>query len=368
MSKIRYESILIEQAFAPEYGNKLNEYLQQMGGLNDIKPLVHAFERDFAAYIGVKYAMAVNSGSDALAMILRAVGVGRGDEVIVPDLTYHAVALAVIYCGAKPVFVDVNADDLLLNVNGVVLAVTGRTKAIIAAHMFGRACDMEALQKLCQKKGIVLVEDVCQAESSTLNGRMLGSFGDFGAFSFSYYKPLSSCGGGGGMVVFNDEKYRSIARWMEDWRDDVALLKLGQRFAPMAFMDLVALRVKFSHLKRIIAARKSVKGLYEKALSKMPALEIFKDRTGVDSVPQNFVVCSDRRDALMDFLSANEIVAQKPYKPLHAMAAYRKFLRGEFPVSERYYQRALHLPVYSFMSKEKVIRVVDVCRKFFKSE
>lgn len=368
MSKIRYESVLVEQALAGEYGLKLGAYLQQMSGLNDIKPLVHDFERDFAAYIGVKHAVAVNSGSDALAMILRAAGVKKGDEVIIPDLTYHAVALAVVYCGARPVFVDAGPDDLLLDLDALARAVTVRTKVIIAAHMFGRACDMVALQELCHKKGIILVEDVCQAESSTLNGRRLGSFGDFGAFSFSYYKPLSSCGGGGGMVVYNDDKYRHIARWMEDWRDDPSLLKLGQRFSPMSLMDLVALRVKFAHLKKIIAARKNIKVLYEKELSKIPSMEIFKDRAGEDSVPQNFVVCCDHRDALMDFLSIHGVLAQNPYTPLHAMSAYRKFLRGDFPVSDAYYGRALHLPLYSFMSREKAFQITDLCRKFLKDK
>ncbi len=364
---IRYESILIEQALAGEYASKLGAYVQQMGGLNDIKPLVREFERDFAAYIGVKYAVAVNSGSDALVMILRAAGVHHGDEVILPDLTYHAVALAAVYCGATPVFVDARAEDLLLDVERVQRAMTRKTKVVIAAHMFGRACDMEALKRLCRKKGIVLVEDVCQAESSTLNGRMLGSFGDFAAFSFSYYKPLSSCGGGGGMVVFNDGKYRRISGWMEDWRDDASLLRLGQRFAPLSFMDLVALRVKFTHLKKIIASRKRIKSLYEKGIAQIPALEMFKDRPGVDSVPQNFVVCCGQRDALLDFLAANGVVAQKPYTPLHVMGAFRASDR-KFPVSEDYYRRALHLPLYSFMSEDKGRVVLELCRRFFDRE
>ncbi len=368
MAQIRYESVLIEQAMAREYGAALEASLRAMNGLNDIKPLIHAFERDFASYIGVKYAVAVNSGSDALAMILRAAGVKKGDEVIIPDLTYHAVALAVVYCGAQPVLVDANPEDLLLNIDEVAQAITGRTKVIIAAHMFGRACDMKALQKLCHKKGIILVEDVCQAESSTWNGQMLGSFGDFGAFSFSYYKPLSSCGGGGGMVVFNDEKYRHIARWMEDWRDDRVLLTLGQRFTPMSFLDLVALRVKFTHLKKIIAARKSMKSLYEKELSRLSSLQFFKDRTGVDSVPQNFVVCCDRRDALTAFLSSHAVVAQQPYTPLHVMSAYQGGFHRDFPVSEAYYRRALHLPLYSFMSKDKVMAVIGFCREFLASK
>ena len=140
MKQIRYESTLIEQALASEYASQLTKYLQKTQGLNDIKPLVHEFERDFAEYIGVKHAVAVNSGSDALAMILRAIGVKKGDEVIIPDLTYHAVALAVVYAGATPVLVDANSQDLNMDVELAAKAVTKRTKAVIAAHMFGRPC------------------------------------------------------------------------------------------------------------------------------------------------------------------------------------------------------------------------------------
>ncbi len=364
MPKIRYESVLVEQALAPEYAAQMKAYLRAMQGLNDIKPLIREFERDLAAYIGVKRALAVNSGSDALAMILRAAGVGKGDEVIIPNLTYHAVALAVVYAGATPVLVDADARDLNLDVAQVSRAVTKRTKAVIAAHMFGRPCALDALQEICRRKGLVLIEDVCQAESSTYNGKMLGSFGAFAAFSFSYYKPLSSCGGGGGMVVCNEAAYQRIGRWMDDWRNDPGLLKLGQRFAPMSFMDLVALRVKFTHLKKIVASRKKIKMLYEKELGCIKGLQIFTDPAGADSVPQNFVVCCDRRDACVDFLADNGIVVQKPYMPLHLMSAHGYVARGKYPVSDAYYRRALHLPIHSFMSQDKALRVVEGCRKF----
>jgi len=261
MATIRYESLLVEQALSREYAAEMDRALKSMSGLNDIKPLIRDFEGEFARYIGVKNAVAVNSGSDALKMVLLAAGVGPGDEVIVPDLTYQAVALAVFYCGATPVPVDARIEDLQMDPAGVKAAMTKQTKAVIAAHMFGRPCDVDEIGKLCRDNNIAFIEDVCQAESSRAKGQMLGSFGDMAAFSFSYYKPLSSCGGGGGMVVFNDEKINRIRHWMEDWRNEDELLKLGQRFAPMSFMDLIALRVKFSHLEEIIKSRHKIKVL-----------------------------------------------------------------------------------------------------------
>ena len=364
MAAIRYESLLVEQALAREYASEMEHALKAMSGLNDIKPMVRDFEKEFARYIGVKNVVAVNSGSDALKMALLAAGVGEKDEVIVPNLTYQAVALAVFYCGGKPVPVDARIDDLQMDPAAVEKAITKKTKAVVAAHMFGRPCDVEQIGKLCRDKNISFIEDVCQAESSSYKGRMLGSFGDMAAFSFSYYKPLSSCGGGGGMVVLSEEKGNRIRRWMEDWRNDGELLKLGQRFAPMSFMDLIALRVKFSHLKEIIKSRYKIKALYEKGLSGIEGLTIFKDRPGIESVAQNFVICCPQRDRLADFLKNRGIMVQRPYLPLHQMAAFKGIKKEKFPVSVWYSATALHLPLHSFMSRDKAGDVIECCRSF----
>lgn len=364
MAAIRYESILVEQALSREYAAEMEHALKGMNGLNDIKPMVRDFENEFARYIGVKNAVAVNSGSDALKMALLAAGVGQGDEVIVPDLTYQAVALAVFYCGAKPVAVDARIDDLQIDPDGIEAAITKKTKAVIAAHMFGRPCDVERIAKICRDKNIIFIEDVCQAESSRYKERMLGSFGDMATFSFSYYKPLSSCGGGGGMLVVNEPQANRIRRWMEDWRNDSELLTLGQRFAPMAFMDLIALRVKFSHIKEIIKSRHKIKALYERELGSIEGLTIFKDRPQTESVAQNFVVCCEHRDQLVDFLTAQGVMVQKPYLPLHQMAVLKDIKKEKFPVSEMYSVTALHLPLHSFMSQEKAWNVVECCSSF----
>ena len=166
------------------------------------------------------------------------------------------------------------------------------------------------------------------------------------------------------MIVFNDDKFNRIRSWMEDWRNEEDLLKLGQRFAPMPFMDLMALKVKFNHLKKIISARQQIKTLYEKELSTIKGLVIFKDRPGVESVAQNFVVFSQHRDQLADFLFSKGIMVQKPYVPLHQMKVYKEIKKDRFEVSERYFRQALHLPLYSFMPLEKARYVIECCRSF----
>ncbi|MBF0571240.1 MAG: DegT/DnrJ/EryC1/StrS family aminotransferase [Candidatus Omnitrophica bacterium] len=366
MAAIRYESILVEQALSREYAAEMDRALKGMSGLNDIKPMIRDFEKEFARYIGVEYAVAVNSGSDALKMALLAAGVGQKDEVIIPDLTYQAVALAVFYCGAKPVPVDARIEDLQMDPDAVKKAITKKTKAVIAAHMFGRPCDVGQIGRLCRDNNIFFIEDVCQAESSSANGRMLGSFGDMAVFSFSYYKPLSSCGGGGGMVLFNDEEANRIRHWMEDWQNDVELVKLGQRFAPLSLMDLIALRVKFSHLKEIIRSRLKIKALYEQGLGTIKGLAIFKDRPQTESVAQNFVVCCQQRDQMVDFLKVHGIMVQRPYLPLHQTASFKGTKKEKFPVSRWYSASALHLPLHSFMSEEKAKDVVKCCRSFLR--
>ena len=366
MAAIRYESLLVEQALSREYAAEMDVALKAMKGLNDIKPAIKDFEKRFAHYIGVKEAVAVNSGSDALKMALMLAGVGAGDEVIVPNLTYQAVALAVFYCGATPVPVDAQMDDLQMDPALVEKALTKKTKAIVAAHMFGRPCDVERIGKLARSRKITFIEDVCQAESSRYKRHMLGSFGDISVFSFSYYKPLSSCGGGGGMVVFNHDGGNRIRHWMEDWRDDPELLKLGQRFAPMAFLDLIVLRVKFAHLKEIISSRHKIKALYEQGLGSIKGLTIFKDQPETISVAQNFVVGSSHRDQFADFLTKEGVMYQKPYLPLHQMKVLKGLKKDKYPVSQWYAASALHLPLHSFMSQDKAQQTIDICCAFFK--
>ena len=167
------------------------------------------------------------------------------------------------------------------------------------------------------------------------------------------------------MVVCNNDDGNRIRRWMEDWRNDDELLMLGQRFAPMAFLDLIALRVKFSYLKEIIASRHKIKALYEEGLGAIQGLTIFKDRPQTESVAQNFVVCCQQRDQLSDYLAAQGIMVQKPYLPLHQMSAFKEIKKEKFPVSDWYFASALHLPLHSFMRQEKAQQVVEFCSSFF---
>ena len=169
------------------------------------------------------------------------------------------------------------------------------------------------------------------------------------------------------MVVSNGDDIDRIRPWMVGWQNGAELSGLGQRFAPMALMDLIVLQVKLAHIKKIIESRHKIKALYERELAGIEGLTIFQDNVQAESVAQNFVICCDRRDQLFDFLQSRGILAQRPYLPLHRTGIF-EMIEKEFPVSEWYSKNALHLPLYSFMDESKAGTVVASCRDFFRSD
>lgn len=360
----RYDDMRIDRLLIKEYQKQLENDLKTIRGLNDIDLLLKGFESTFAKYIGSRHSFAVNSGTDALQLSLSVLGIKKGDTVMIPDITYPAVPLSIIYAGAEPIIVDVRKDDLQIDEKQLGKRIKKNTKAIIAVHMFARPCGIEAILDFARKKGLRVIEDCCQAESSEFKGRKLGSFGDISCFSFSYYKPLSSCGGGGGMVCFNDESLKKIADYTRIWDDHDVLLDAGRRFSRMNLLDLMAVRVKFKFLKDIIKSRLRIKEIYEKGLGDIRGIRIFKDAKDCLSVPQNFVVFSDKRDALGGYLQQKQVFWQRPYKLLHEMKIFSGFSQGPYPCSEEYAKSALQLPLYSFMKEDEALAVIDAIVSF----
>jgi len=365
---IRYDDLIVDKLLSTEYQKQISFDLKRLSGLNDIEILLGEFERIFASYIGTKHSIALNSGSDALQLSLLALGIKKGDSVIIPNVTYPSVALSILYAGAEPILVDIAKEDLEINVASLRKQIKKNTKAIIAVHMFARNCNLPTILEFAKENDLFVIEDCCQAESSTLEGRRLGSFGDLSCFSFSYYKPLSSCGGGGGMICFNDEKYKRIIDYTRVWKDDDSIAQAGKRFARMYLLDLLSVKVKFRYLKDIIKSRLLIKDIYERQLGKFKAVGVFKDTKGSVSVPQNFVILSRMRDNLEEHLTGKNIIWQRPYSPLHLMKAFSRFAEGPYPGSMAYWEQALHLPLYSFMKKEDGIFVSDVIKQFYLSQ
>lgn len=366
MKAIRYEDFRVDRVLLKEFQIQLENDFKRIQGHNDVELLLKEFEKTFASYIGTKHALALNSGSDALQLSLLASGIGKGDEVILPSLTYPAVPLSILYAQAVPVFVDISLKDLQMDLKAAAAAVTKRTRGILCPHMFGRSCCLESVLALAKKSKALLIEDCCQAESSEYKGQKLGSFGDISCFSFSYYKPLSSCGGGGGMVCFNNPLFLRISDYTKVWQDDEALLEIPKRFARMYLLDLVAIKTKMKYLSKIIQSRERIKTLYEQELRGIENCQIMTDTENVRSVAQNLVILTPRRDALGDFLHKRNIFWQKPYHPVHDEKIFKKFAKGSYPNSRIYWEQALHLPLYSFMSQDECLGVVRAVKDFFK--
>lgn len=362
--RARYEDMRIDRLLIKEYQKQLENDLKVIGGLNDIELLLKEFESTFAKYIGTRHSFAVNSGTDALQLSLSVLDIKKGDTVIIPDITYPAVPLSIIYVGAEPIIIDVKKDDLQIDEKQLGKRIKKNTKAIIAVHMFARPCGIEAILDFAKKKGLRVIEDCCQAESSEFKGKKLGSFGDISCFSFSYYKPLSSCGGGGGMVCFNDESLKKIADYTRIWDDHNVLLDAGKRFSRMNLLDLIAVKVKFNFLKNIIKSRLRIKEIYEKGLSAVRGIKIFRDTKDCLSIPQNFVIFSDQRDSLGKHLEEMGIFWQRPYKLLHEMKIFSVFAEGLYPRSQEYAKSALQLPLYSFMKENEARAVIDAIVSF----
>jgi len=363
---IRLENNRIDKILVKEYLKEIEFVVKNIEGLDDINSYRKEFEAGFARFLGAKYALAVNSGTDALQLALLALGIGKGDAVIIPDLTYISTALVVKYVLAEPILVDVKKEDLTIDEAKIEKAITPNTKAIIAVHMFGHPCNMGKLRVVAQKHNLYLIEDSCQALGSAYKDKYVGTFSDISAFSFSYYKPLSSLAGNGGMLVFNNNAYKDrIEKFINLWKTDISLLEADRKFNKISLTDIATVKIKLKYINQIIESRNNAKKLYEENLLHLRYIEVFKDTKGFFSVRENYHILAKDRDKLHAFLKKKGIDAELPYPPMHTLKLFRKQNNTDFKITEDYYNRGLHLPLYSFIKKEEMLEVVEAIREFY---
>jgi dTDP-4-amino-4,6-dideoxygalactose transaminase len=362
----------IDRALVKEYQKELEFTLKnKIKGSGDIGLLLKELESQLAQYIGTKYVIALNSGTDAFELSLIVLGIGKGDSVIIPNVTYPTVPLAVIHREAEPILVDIKEEDLNMNEDLIERQIKKDTKAIVATHIFGRSCNIEKILEIAKKYNLYVIEDTCQAFGSTYKGKRLGSFGDLSIFSFAFHKPLSSCGGGGGMVCFNNPKYKeTIENYTKSYFDNISTLERDRRFSKMYFLDLISLRVKFKYLKPILQSRQKIKKIYEEELGKIKEIKTFRDKLNSSSMSGlNFIIFAEERNELSEWLNKKGISLvpwQYPCSVLHKMTILKKYAKGIYPVSETYYKKALYLPLFSFMKEEEAMYVVDLIKKSYK--
>ncbi len=325
---------------------------------------VAAFEAEFAAYTGVKYAISVANGTDALMLALRALGIGKGDEVITAPNSYLASASSVALVGATPVFVDVR-DDYNIDPDLIERAITPRTKAIIPVHLTGRPADMRPIMAVAQQHNLTVIEDVAQAVGAKYDGQMVGSFG-IGCFSLHPLKTLNAAGDGG-VVTTNDE---NIYRWLIKARnhglrsrDECEFWSLNSR---LDTVQAAMLRVKMKYLDGWIAARRANAAYYQQQLGDV--VQVPRDKSNEFAVYHTFIVQADRRDDLQRYLKDHRIGANIHYPiPIHLQEAARGlgYKAGDFPVTERQSQRILSLPIYPELTDAQKQAVVAAIWAFY---
>jgi dTDP-4-amino-4,6-dideoxygalactose transaminase len=323
-------------------------------------PEVAAFEERFAAYCGVRHCVALNSGTSALHLALLAAGVGPGDEVITVSMTFVATTAAILYCGAKPIFVDVDPDTWTMDPNLVKAAITPRTKAILPVHLHGLMADMDPIIEVADRAGLIVIEDAAQAHGSEYRGLRAGSIGDIGCFSFYPGKNLGAYGEAGAAVTNSSDLARQLAL-LRDWGQESKYNHVlpGYNFRMDGIQGAI-LNVKMAYIESWTEARQAVASHYDRLLAraqfKRPA-----PPPHCRHVYHVYAVEVEHRDQVQKALSAAGIGTGIHYPvPVHLQKAYGElgYGRGDFPVTEAIANRFLSLPIYAELQPEQVANVV----------
>lgn len=326
---------------------------------------VQAFEAEWADYIGVKHCVGVGNGLDALWIALRMLGIGPGDEVIVCANAYIACVMCISMNGAAPVLVEPDCYDNI-DAETIEASITERTKAILAVHLYGQACDMGRIMSLAQKHNLRVVEDCAQSHGNHWSGQRVGSFGDVGCFSFY---PTKGCGafGDGGAIVTNDEqlaqKCRMYSNYGSEKRYHNEVIGCNSRLDEL---QAGLLRVKLRHLDELNEERCQIAQRYLEGI-RHPLVRLPQLRPGADHTWHQFVVHCGERDALQAHLEAQGVGTLIHYPiPPHLSQAYSGLGlgRGSFPIAERYADEVLSLPMYNGMTEEEIWTVIDAVNRF----
>jgi dTDP-4-amino-4,6-dideoxygalactose transaminase len=326
-------------------------------------PEVESFEAEFAAYLGSRHCIGVANGTDALTIALRALGVGSGDEVVVPALTFYATAEAVVNAGATPVFCDVDGATFDITAATVEPALSARTKAIVPVHLYGNPAPMDELRELASAHGLRLLEDAAQAAGAKLNGKAAGALGDAATFSFFPSKNLGGFGDGGAIVT-DDDEVAALARRLRfhgsGGTDVHAEVGYNSRLDEM---QAAGLRVLLPHLDAWTEARRRVAAAYaDNGLGETVALPV--ETAGAESCYHLYVVRSAQRDQLAERLAAADVGARAYYStPLHRQPAMRDFApSAPLPGVESAAAESLALPMGPALSEQQAAEVAAAAR------
>ena len=324
-------------------------------------PAVSELEQRIAAYCGVSESVAVASGTDALHLALRAAGIGRGDEVITSPFTFIATAEAISYTGAEPVFVDVDERTFNIDPDRIEAAVTERTRAVMPVHLFGQPAEMDAIVEICDRHNLTVIEDCAQSFGADYQGRMTGTFGAAGCFSFFPSKNLG-CYGDGGMIVTDDGQIAAELRVLRNHgsreRYHHSIIGYNSRLDEIQAVVLLA---KLKRIDTYNARRRENAARYSENLAGSAVITPF-ERPGGRHVYHQYTLLTDGRDPVQAALAGAGIASAVYYPiPLHRQEVYRDSCAGlSLPVSEALAERVLSLPMYPELSIDQIDRICEV--------
>lgn len=329
---------------------------------------VQNLETEFAKFCGAAHGIGVSEGTTALNIILRAMDIGPGDEVITVSHTFIASAEAILLTGAKPVFVDIDPSTYLMDISQVEAKITPRTKAILPVHLYGQIVDMDPLLEIASRHGLRVIEDACQAHGAEYKGRKAGTLGDAAGFSFYYSKNLGAYGEGG-FISTNDAELAAKMRKIRDHGSGVRyhhdLIGVNGRLDEI---QAVVLRAKLPHLAAWNEKRRANARLYSELLKGTPVV-LPAERAGNTPVYHLFVIGTPKRDELQTFLKDRGIFTGIHYPiPVHLQKAveFLGYKKGDFPVTEHAVSQILSLPMYAELTDDEIKYVADSISTFFK--
>ncbi len=323
------------------------------------------FEEEFKNFIGTKYSTTTSNGTTAIHLALITLGIGPGDEVIVPDLTFVATANAVYYTGAKPVLVDIDKDTWNIDINKIEKAITKRTKAIIPVHLYGNPANMIEIKKIAKKHNLFIIEDCAEAIGAEINGKKVGSFSDISAFSFYGNKVITT--GEGGMVCTNNKKYIDRAILYKDH----GMSKTRRYYHPVVGfnyrMTNMQASIGVAQLKKInkfIKRKLQIANRYKKNLASLDFIKYQESFIGMTNIHWMFSLLVPKRNKLMKFLKENNIDSRPFFVPMSELPAYKT--NKKFPVSEKLAKMGMNLPSSTTLTNDDVDYISKKIIEFYK--
>lgn len=326
---------------------------------------VQSFEEEFASYTGASYCVGLASGLDALWIAFRVLGIGMGDEVIVPSNTYIASVMGITINGATPVFVE---PDEYFNIDASKIEekITDKTKAILIVHLYGQASNMAPIKSICEKYNLRLVEDCAQSHGAHFDGQMTGTFGDIGCFSFYPSKNMGAFGDGGAIVTNNAEIAEDVRVFRNYGSEKRYYNKVVGTNSRLDELQAGLLRVRLAHMKEITDEKISIAEKYTKNINN-PILQLPSIRNGADSVWHQYVIRCTERDRLQNYLEKRQIgtIIHYPIPPhLSEAYAYLGFRKGDFPIAEKYANEVISIPTYNGITEEEQNYIIQTLNKF----